>query len=319
MKVKVFHHDNCFDGLASAAVFTKFYKSKFSPDAEFAFEGLAHKAKGQNFEVIQFDGDENVIVDFKYYNSDKLTWWFDHHQSAFQTQDDEAHFRQDKSGRKFLNPEFKSCTKLIATVATDRFGFNPNSLSELIHWADTIDGAQYADPQTAVDIRGPAMQLLVVIEASKDRKLLNRLIVDLQQKSLDKIASSKYISKEFEPLYQRHLQALEVIRKRARFDGTVTFFDVTDTSVEGYNKFIPYYLHPASVYSVGISRQSPTRVKVSVGFNPWSPQPRVHNLASISERYGGGGHAVVSAISYEPRDLAVAQKTAAEIVKELHG
>ena len=31
-------------------------------------------------------------------------------------------------------------------------------------------------------------------------------------------------------------------------------FDITDQLTEGYNKFIPYYLHPAATYNVGLSR-----------------------------------------------------------------
>jgi hypothetical protein len=54
------------------------------PDAEFAFPGMAHKPS-QLFEDSLFDGDENAIVDFKYSSNPKLTWWFDHHQSAFLT------------------------------------------------------------------------------------------------------------------------------------------------------------------------------------------------------------------------------------------
>ena len=64
-------------------------------------------------------------------------------------------------------------------------------------------------------------------------------------------------------------------------DGVI-FFDVTDLELEGYNKFIPYYLHPESIYSVGLSKSS-FRVKVSVGSNPWAPEEPVVNLAKICE------------------------------------
>ena len=67
--------------------------------------------------------DDNVIVDFKYSASSKLTWWFDHHASAFLSEADESHFRQDKSGKKFHDPNFKSCTKFIAAIAKNTFGF----------------------------------------------------------------------------------------------------------------------------------------------------------------------------------------------------
>ena len=94
------------------------------------------------------------------------------------------------------------------------------------------------------------------------------------------------------------------------------FFDVTDHELEGYNKFVPYYLHPESVYSVGLSKSS-FRVKVSVGSNPWAPSEPVVNLAKICERYGGGGHARVGAISFDVNKQEAARKAAHEIVDEL--
>jgi hypothetical protein len=82
---------------------------------------------GALFNENDFEGDENAIVDFKYSSSPKVTWWFDHHESAFLTPEDAAHFEQDQSNRKFYDPDFKSCTSFIATVGEQRFGFNPGA------------------------------------------------------------------------------------------------------------------------------------------------------------------------------------------------
>ena len=98
-------------------------------------------------------------------------------------------------------------------------------------------------------------------------------------------------------------------------DGTI-FFDITDLDLEGYNKFIPYYLHPDSIYSVGLSKSS-FRVKVSVGSNPWAKREPTVNLAKVCERYGGGGHARVGAISFEVNQNDLAHKAGEEIVEEL--
>ncbi|HXF04431.1 MAG TPA: phosphoesterase [Blastocatellia bacterium] len=315
MKVKVLFHNNCFDGIASAAVFSRFYRECINAQAEFGYGGLMHKA-GQLFEDTLFDGDENAIVDFKYSSSEKLTWWFDHHESAFLTPEDEAHFRRDRSGRKFLNPDYKSCTKFIADTTAARFGFDSTPLEELIRWADIIDGAQYASPQAAVSVEEPAMKLLLVIEAGRDGRLPEKLIRALQYTSLADVAAQPEIVALFEPLYERHLKALEVIGRIARCEGNVVFFDISDYDLEGYNKFIPYYLFPQATYSIGVSR-SPVRAKISVGSNPWAPNPRRHNLAKICERYGGGGHAAVAAISYAPDQLELARRVAARIVTEL--
>jgi hypothetical protein len=109
---------------------------------------------------------------------------------------------------------------------------------------------------------------------------------------------------------------MAVLRERTEEkDGTI-FFDITDHDLEGYNKFIPYYLHPDSIYSVGLSKSS-FRVKVSVGSNPWSKREPSVNLAKVCERYGGGGHARVGAISFDVSKNGEARKAAAEIVDEL--
>src|SRR5436189_3983747 len=163
-KVRLCFHDRCFDGTASAALFYRFYREKFDKGAEFEFTGMTHRA-AQPWEGGIFDGDENVIVDFKYSNSPRITWWFDHHQSAFLTPADASHYEQDQSNKKFYDPDFRSCTKFIATIAQQRFGFNPEPVAELIEWADIIDGASYPDAETAVEMREPAMKLTMVVEA----------------------------------------------------------------------------------------------------------------------------------------------------------
>jgi hypothetical protein len=111
---------------------------------------------------------------------------------------------------------------------------------------------------------------------------------------------------------------VELIRERATCEGDVIYFDITDQPTEGYNKFIPYYVLPAGTYNVGLSKSS-FRTKVSVGTNPWTKKPasELVNLAAICERYGGGGHARVGAISFPVDKEADARKAAKEIVEEL--
>ena len=96
----------------------------------------------------------------------------------------------------------------------------------------------------------------------------------------------------------------------------MVFFDLAGYDVEGYNKFIPYYLFPNSTYTVSVSPSS-FRTKISVGSNPWAAEEPKHNLATICERYGGGGHARVGAISLPPGEMEKAREIAAEIVAEL--
>ncbi len=315
MKVRVFYHDRCFDGASSAALFARFYQERIRDDVEFVFSGLLHRA-GALFNEASFDGDENAIVDFKYSSSPKITWWFDHHESAFLSPEDAAHFEQDLSNRKFYDPAFKSCTSLIALIGQQRFGFNPEPVADLVHWTDIIDGALYPDARTAVEMKEPAMKLTMVIESSQDRLFGSQLIPQLANKPLAQILQQPFVASLLPPLLERHQRSIAVLKERTQFKEGTIFFDITDLDLEGYNKFIPYYLHPESVYSVGLSKSS-FRVKVSVGSNPWARTDRMVNLAKVCERYGGGGHARVGAISFDVTQHAAALQAAHEIVDEL--
>ena len=315
MKFRLCFHDRCFDGAASAAVFLRFYRERINPNAEFHFTGLTHRAS-QLFPEGLFDGDENGIVDFKYSSSPRVTWWFDHHQSAFLTPADAEHFRRDRSGQKFYDPEFKSCTKLLANVAQEKFGFDPRPLAELIHWGEVIDGAQYPTPESAVGLAEPASQLALVIEAAPERGLAARLISEMAERPLGEMVRWPEVARHLGPLLERHQQSIEMLRKRAQARDGVVYFDVSDQDLEGYNKFIPYLLYPDCRYSVGVSA-SASRAKVSVGSNPWHSAAEEKNLASIAERYGGGGHPRVAAISFEPGELERARKVAQEITELL--
>jgi len=316
MKLRILHHDHCFDGLASAAVFARFYVEALKPNAEVFYTGLAHKPNQKLIEEELFDGDENAIVDFKYSPSEKLTWWFDHHQSAFLSAEDEVHFRHGTWEHKYYNPDYKSCTQFIADTLKSNYGFAPADLRELISWADIIDGAQYKDARTAVELEAPALKLMLVIEASRDRGVMDRIVHGMGTTSLGDLMADPLVDATFRPLYEQHRHMIDVIRKEAQFEKGVLYFDLSGYDAEGYSKFTPYYLFPECVYSVSVSL-TPSRSKVSVGFNPWSPRPRRHNLASICERYNGGGHAVVGAISYRPDQLDLARETANAIVAQL--
>ncbi|MDT5155758.1 MAG: hypothetical protein QOH51_115 [Acidobacteriota bacterium] len=315
MRLRLLYHGHCFDGVASAAVFTRFYLGRVHPEASVAYAPLLHTA-GALFDDGMFDGDENAIVDFKYSPSERLTWWFDHHQSAFLSREDEAHFHADASGKKFWDAESKSCTEFIARIARDQFGFEDASLAPLIEWAHIIDGAFYESAAQPVELREPALQLMQVIENVPEDGFIEWIIRELTVRTLDEVATGEEVQRRFLPLLTRHHETLETIRRKAAYERGVVTFDLVDEGVEAFNKFIPYYVHPETTYSVAVTRGT-FRTKISVGSNPFSPRPRRHNIAAICERYGGGGHAVVGAVSFRPEDVERAREVAREIVAEL--
>jgi hypothetical protein len=322
LRVCVFYHDNCFDGACSASLFTRFHRERIAPGSSYEYHGLLHRA-GALFNESEFNGDENAIVDFKYSPSPRITWWFDHHLSAFLSPEDQQNYlacKQDPAcgERKFCDPSFTSCTSFIAAITSRRYGFDTAPVAELIHWADIVDGAKYESPEAAVEMAAPAMKLTLIIEAAQNASFLPRLIPLLTEMPLADVLTQPFVADLLPPLLERHQQAMQLIRDRAEYrDGTI-FFDITDQPQEGYNKFIPYYLYPQATYSIGLSKSS-FRTKVSVGSNPWTKADpaKMVNLAQVCERYGGGGHARVGAISFPPGKTEEARAAAAEIVAEL--
>src|SRR5688572_7046036 len=227
MKLRILYHGNCFDGAASAAVFTKFYKTKINGNAEVFYTPTMHRA-GNAFDREQFDGDENAIVDFKYCADERLTWWFDHHQSAFLSESDEKHFLADSSGKKFLDIDSKSSAEFIARIAREKYDFEDESLTELIEWAHIIDGALYESAAQCVELRSPALKLMQVIEGEKDEKFVEKIIRDLTEKSLEEIVESDEIQAKLRPILEQHWRTVGLIKEKAVYEKGVVRFDLTE-------------------------------------------------------------------------------------------
>jgi hypothetical protein len=328
LNCRIFYHDKCFDGACSAALFTRFHRECVGTAQSFDYHGLVHRA-GALFDESWFQADgENAIVDFKYSPSPLVSWWFDHHLSAFLTPQDEQHFREGqvnvdgspgpRAMREFFNADYTSCASWIAHIASTRFGMDVKPLAELIHWADIVDGAKYESAKAAVEMAEPAMKLTMVIESAEKSELVQKIIPLLTEMSLQQVLGQPFVQELLGPLMERHRAGIELIRERATCERGVIYFDITDQPTEGYNKFIPYYVLPEGTYNVGLSKSS-FRTKVSVGTNPWTKKPasELVNLAAICERYGGGGHARVGAISFPVDKEADARAAAMEIVEEL--
>jgi hypothetical protein len=322
VNLRVLFHNNCFDGACSASLFTRFHRECIGTANSYDYKGLMHKA-GAQFDEADFSGDENAIVDFKYANSSKINWWFDHHQSAFLTDEDRAQFDKEQKKslvrpQKFFDPLYVSCTGYIADMTRQFYGFDTSDLRELIHWANIIDGAKFESADAAVSLAAPAIKLMTVIEATSDPTFIPRLIPLLTSQSLLTTLQENFVQEELQPRLEKHQRDITLLRSRVAADRGVITFDITDQPTEGYNKFIPYYLLPEGVYVVGLSKSS-FRTKISVGTNPWTTVPADHlaNIAAICERYGGGGHARVGAISVPVDQHAEAKRIAEEVTAEL--
>jgi hypothetical protein len=72
-------HGHCFDGLASAALLSDLLEQ------EQRFSRIDYLACGYGpaAPVPKLDGDQNALLDFRYQAQEELTYYFDHHGTAF--------------------------------------------------------------------------------------------------------------------------------------------------------------------------------------------------------------------------------------------
>jgi hypothetical protein len=321
-RVVVATHGHCFDGLCSAALFTRLLRH-VDPDASalrFTYVGCGYGPGQGGVDPKVLAGDVNAILDFRFSEAPKLTWYFDHHVSAFQggPGDREVYeARTHETPRRFFHDgAYGSCTKLIADIGAKSFDLDPAPTAELVRWADMIDTASFPTARFAVERTEPVLQLMTVVEHHGDDAFLTRMVPRLLEQSVEGLARSPEIQAMYAPLEEQHRAFIEMVQSAAREKGGVVLVDLTDRVLDVAGKFVTYALYPASAYSVLVSR-SKSKCKISIGYNPWSNVPRTHNIAAICERHGGGGHPVVGAISLPADQIAKAKEIAAAVADEL--
>jgi hypothetical protein len=322
-RVFVATHGHCFDGLCSAVMFTRLYRHLAGLEATFSYHAAGYGPGQNGVDPKLLVGDANAILDFRYSALAKLDWYFDHHVSAFVTPADRADYEgraraQEEAGQRrfFHDGTYSSGTRLIADVGRERFGLDPEPTAELVRWADMIDSAAFPSAQMAVERSEPVLRLMTVVEHLGDDAFLARMVPRLLEEPLVEVARGADITQAYLPLGRAHEAFVKLVEQRARTQGDVVVVDVSDQLIDAAGKFVTYALYPASAYSVLLSR-SKSKCKISIGYNPWSPAPRRHNIAAICERHGGGGHPVVGAISLAADRVEEARALVQSIAAEL--
>lgn len=318
MQVVVATHGHCFDGLASAVLFARFFAAVRDPRATFTYRCCGYGASQPRPEGLLL-GEQNAVLDYRYTQDPALSWYFDHHLTAFPAAGDlESYAARSAGGQMFHDAGASSCTQLLAEVARARFGFVAPELEELVAWADRVDAARFDSPEAATDGTNPVMRLVAVVEHGGDAAFFSRMAPLLLARPLAEVAGSAEITERYAPLGARQDRVVERIRRVAERLGRVVLVDLTQAVTEGIGKFMTYALFPDTVYSVVVGLRR-TDVNISVGYNPWSGAARDADVSAICARHGGGGHAVVGAVSFARREVARARDIARSIAVELAG
>ncbi len=318
MAVHVLHHGWCFDGAASSALFAAFY-TRLRGAAELRYIPKDHRP-GDPYDPEDFAGaDPAVGLDFRYSQHPAMTWYFDHHASAFQLPGDREHFDADRSGQKFHDGRAASCAGFIVRTVRERWAIDLSAHAELIAWAERIDAASFPSPEMPVLLAEPALQLMTFVESNQDMALVGPFIDDLRTRARADHAGAEYIQRIVRPRRAQNQEDLALIGDRAVVRDGVLAYALLDQPVRAYNKFIPYYHHPRIRYVVAVTRGPDRRIKLTAGYNPWLPRDaREHSMAALLEPLGGGGHPYVGGCSFdadqEDRALAV-QRGLVEVLR----
>jgi hypothetical protein len=318
MRFVVASHGHCFDGLSSAVLFTRLMHERGLQQADFDYRACGYGMSQQRGEEKLLVGDENAILDYRFSTSAKLTWYFDHHRTAFQSDADRQAFEDAHNPQFFFDGSYSSCTKLISDTGAQKYGFSDPKLEPLVRFADIVDAARFASPEQAIDRTDPVMRLVSVVEHYGDDAFYGTLVPELLHKPLSEVAASAFVSERYKPLGKKHERFVDRVRAKSEVQGRVVFVDLTEAVLESVGKFVTYALFPKSVYSVlvGVLKGGP---KISVGYNPWSGQALDADISAICARYGGGGHPVVGGISFAANEVERARLVAREIASELAG
>ncbi|MDB4941475.1 MAG: Exopolyphosphatase-related protein [Labilithrix sp.] len=319
--VVVATHGHCFDGMCSAVMFTRLLRHLHrTEELSFTYRSMGYGPGSNGVDPKILTGDDNAILDFRFSVAPRLTWYFDHHVSAFPLEGDQAtyerHAQESTARQMFHDGTYGSCTKLIADIGRERFGLDTSGDVELVRWADMIDSAAFPSAEMAVARSEPVLHLMTVVESFGNDAFLQTMIPRLLSEPIEEVARGADIEAQYTPIAKQNEAFVALTKQHAREVGPVVVVDLSGVTVEVATKFVTYALWPQSAYSVVLSRSS-SKCKISIGYNPWSKVTRTHNIAKICERHGGGGHPVVGAISLPADQVERAQQLMNEIAEEL--
>jgi hypothetical protein len=314
--LKVYFHDNCFDGTTSAALFASFYRAVIDPGVVVKAIGMTHK-DGNPFDAVTLDADDHACVDFRFCGDPRMRWWFDHHPTAFQPGSLRAVYEREHLPTWYFDPKAPSCAGLIARVLGEGYQWSPPPhLADAVVWADRIDAAKFGSAEEAVALAAPAQRLAAWLAHGRSSGETAHYVEWLSQDSLADIAARPELARELADIERERTGELDAVRRLGNWHGDVVVFDRIEQAGARTPGFLGYLLFPSCLYAVSATRSSST-IKISVGVNPWTTAPRRHDIGELCARYGGGDHAVVGGVTLRAEELPRARDTLARLVREL--
>ena len=287
-------HGHCFDGLVSAALFTDLIRQQ-DGNTDFSYRALGY---GPTSPKVDFSSERNALLDYRYIPDKALTYYLDHHPTAFSTAEEREHFesRHREDPFRFVHDSTApSCANLVGALARDHFGHDTKENRKLEALAEKIDAARFESIEEAIDEKSPIMRLVSTVTHFGDHKFYERAIPLLLREGVDGLAEQRFVKDQFSKLAPALKLLNQRIRKNGAMRGRVAMINLLDRPTHVVSKFRQYYEFPQAMYSILLLKMH-ENLRISVGYNPWSSAPCDVHIGRICQSFGGGGHAVVGAI-----------------------
>jgi len=268
---------------------------------------------------VNFDGDENAVLDYRYFPTDALTYYFDHHPTAFRETAHQEHYglREKQSPGQFRwDPQAVSCAAVIEHTARRDFDIDLSRYQELLDWANLVDGAQFATVAEATDRTTREMRLLGVVEHFSDSSFIQKAVPILLSEGVEGLASAKFVRDKYRKLAPKFRQYNKRVQTRGTRRGPVVLIDLTEELVSVVAKFAHYREYPEALYSVIVAKR-PGGIRLSIGHNPWHGGRCLHDIGSICAEFGGGGHHMVGGIALSRGEEERGRQLASAIAERL--
>jgi hypothetical protein len=299
--LKIFFHDGCFDGVSSAAMFSRFYHEAIDSSATVIPVGMNHR-DGDPFAEVAFNADDHACVDFRFSPAPQLRWWFDHHATAFQPPTLRGIFDDRRSATHVFDPLAPSCAGLIARTLRQSWAWHlPPHLLEVATWADRIDSLDYASAAEATALTEPAQRISVFLSTAS-REQTASSVTWLERRSLDEIAQLPEVETAVRKFLEERDQSIAELRRVAVHAGDLVSLDLLASPGLRAPGLLGYLLFPRCRYLVS-AVASTIAVRISVGHNPWAGVAPSHHIGELCQRFGGGGHLGVGGVTLGPHEV----------------
>jgi len=289
----VYHH-NDFDGIATAAIFSRYLslKGMYSFE-EFEFHAVDYHLKDSWLK--QPLQKPNAVLDFLYHP--ESDWWFDHHSSTFLSAKSlESPYTH--TAQQYWNIAYDSCPSLFLAHLHkyDRKAWLElkAEFKGLVYWSDVIDGANYTSPSDLFGFKNHFLNINKVLGIGPSPNLCKSIIHSLFINDRDVLANNPTYQELLNKAVSIENYSIDVIRELIEIHDEVAFFDQSAYIIP-FQRYTAYYLYPDISFRVGIYKKD-KKYSISVNYNAWLNKRNTINLGSLCRRLGGGGRFDVGGI-----------------------